>query len=658
MAKFLFGSLQFSRDSIPMDLRDLRAWPIADEESLSEDNKRVYIAREEAIRLFVETDMPVRRICESTKVSTSTLYRLFQRCCDTHSDGRIFGFRALIPFFRIKKYERRKEIKGAGLNRRAGKAGALGKLLNEHPNIKEKIIREVKKRSRRKEGIEIVRNSYKRIHAIFLDECRKSGILANQYPFTEDYCAQRSLYTYIKKNVLSTFHNAANDAGVPTIASAPSSNHEPKEPAFTRAFQAVEFDGHKLDLRTTLTIKDPYGLETKIELNRLWILVILELMSKAVLGYSIGYEIQYSASDVSAALQSALLPHTPRNLRIPGLKIRDGGGFPSQLIEDAQFACWNFFRCDNASSHIAATTLDRLTRLVGCWTKLDPPGEPNKRPFIESFFRLLSKNFAHRIVGTTGCSTDDIVRKLGDRDKNLHLLIELEELEDLIEVTLADYNGTAGASGRTPIEALTYLMSKEDCLIRHLPSTGQAKIALLQDSKIVTVRGNVKDGVRPHINFEHVRYTNDVLARQSGLINKKVRIFFKPSDIRTLIAFFEDGSELGVLMAARPWCYTPHSLRVRQEIFRLKSLRRICFTEDEDPVATWVRFKKEQAITNKKAAGSLAQNRNALEFQQQNGVLPDSAENAKARSQEKRNGEAESPKPTPRKLTLNKTIRF
>ena len=658
MTSFLFGSLEFSRDSIPSDLRDLCVWPIVDEESLNEKNKQIYRAREEAIRLFVESDIPIRKICETTKVSTSTLYRLFQRCCDTHSDGRIFGFRALIPFCRIKEYERRKDTGGVSANRKSGKAGALGKLLKQYPKIEQRIIKEVKKRSRKIDKVEIVRNSYKRIHAIFLDECRKAGISATQYPFTVDYCAQRSLHSYIKKYVLNNFHYAAKDAGVPTIAPAPSSDHKFKDPAFTRAFQAVEFDGHRLDLRTTLTIKDPFGLETRVELNRIWILVILELMSKAVLGYSIGYEDQYNASDVSAAIQSALLPHTPRQLRIPGLKIRDGGGFPSQMIEDAKFACWSFFRCDNASSHKAATTLDRLASVVGCWTKFDSPGEPNKRPFIERFFRLLSKNFAHRIVGTTGCSTDDIVRKLGDCDKNLHLLIELEELEDLIEVTLADYNGTVGPSGRTPLEALTYLVSKEDCFIRHLPTTSQSKIALLQDSKVVTVRGNVKNGVRPHINFAHVRYANDVLAQQRGLIGKKVRIFYKPSDIRTVIAFFEDGSELGVLTAARPWCYTPHSLRLRQEIFRLKSLRKICFTEDEDPVATWVRFKKQQAITNKKAAGSLAQNRNAMETQKENADPADGAANTKSGSQKKPTNEAEYAKPTPRTLQLKKTIRF
>lgn len=71
-------------------------------------------------------------------------------------------------------------------------------------------------------------------------------------------------------------------------------------------------------------------------------------------------------------------------------------------------------------------------------------------------------------------------------------------------------------------------------------------------------------------------------------------------------AFFEDGSELGILTAARPWCFTPHSLRVRQEIHRLIAEKKLLVREGENPIELWEKYKWSQAQTNKKAANDLA----------------------------------------------------
>ena len=69
-------------------------------------------------------------------------------------------------------------------------------------------------------------------------------------------------------------------------------------------------------------------------------------------------------------------------------------------------------------------------------------------------------------------------------------------------------------------------------------------------------------------------------------------MYFDVRDIRILKAFFDDGSELGILTAARPWCYTPHSLRMRQEILRLKRLGKLNYREGDDPVEAWEKFKR------------------------------------------------------------------
>jgi hypothetical protein len=134
----------------------------------------------------------------------------------------------------------------------------------------------------------------------------------------------------------------------------------------------------------------------------------------------------------------------------------------------------------------------------------------------------------------------------------------------------------------------------------------RANLCLLQEAKIVPIKGRLENGVRPHINFLEVRYSSDVLSNSPGLIGKNLRIYFDVRDIRSVKAFLEDGSELGILRAARPWCYTPHSVRVRQEIMRLKRLGKLKYREGDDPVEAWAKLKRSEAKTNKRAATALA----------------------------------------------------
>ncbi|MEC4718400.1 hypothetical protein RY831_04535 [Noviherbaspirillum sp. CPCC 100848] len=311
-----------------------------------------------------------------------------------------------------------------------------------------------------------------------------------------------------------------------------------------------------------------------------------------------------------------MTPFQPRHYKIPGLTIRTGGGFPSAVLPQTRYACWEWFRFDGAKSHLAVDTVTRLNQIIGCWPDNGAAAEPNERPFVERFFHLLARNFAHRLPGTTGSSPESIERLLNDPHGNISLLVELEELEDMVEVLVGDYNGTShsGISNRTPLEAMAQLLARDTGYLRTLPRVVQQNLCLLQEARIKPIKGDDVSN-RPHINFQEVRYSSPILSSSSALIGKKLRVYFDVRDIRTVKAFFEDGTELGILTAARPWCYTPHSLRVRQEIFRLKRAGKLQYRDGDDPVECWAKYKRQQARTSKRAATDLAKansNRKAL----------------------------------------------
>jgi hypothetical protein len=184
----------------------------------------------------------------------------------------------------------------------------------------------------------------------------------------------------------------------------------------------------------------------------------------------------------------------------------------------------------------------------------------------------------------------------------------VDELAQIVYVMLADYNGAShsGLGGRTPLEAMRYWLKKPGAAIRQLPSHKRKQLMLLQDARIVSIVGGSKTGRQPHINFESVRYTSDLLKGKPELIGKKLKIYFNIKDIRQIHAFFEDGSELGALIASKSWRKTAHSLRLRKEILRLVRLGKLRYREGDDAIEAWAVYKRRAAASDKRAASALA----------------------------------------------------
>ena len=604
-----FGSVRFDRNSIPAELRDLSLWPTVDESALDENELECYCSRRDALVMFVsDPDVPLLQIEKLTGVQRREIYRIFARCILEHADGRLYGFRGAVRYLRIKRYQRIVPIPKGAAGQGIGATGAFLQLLEKYPDLQRFLNKSGKRRGQVANGKHEVRQAFRRIHKEFIQKCRDLGIASNEYPFNQDLLGIRSLATYLRKLREVTFEAAAADAGAEKCGRPwPASVNEMKPPIM-RAFEAVEFDGHKIDLRLTLKVIDPFGLELLFELHRIWILVIVDIATRAILGYFLALGKEYNKDDVAEVIQAALTPHKKKTITIPGVVYRASGGFPSELFPQAEFACWENFRFDNAKSHLAETTLARLTEVVGCWTDAGPFGSPNDRPIIERFFGLIARHFAHRVTGTTGNRPDDIVKMLGDPDGDVSLLMRLDELEELVDVVISDYNGEAhdGIGGRTPLEAMRQMLGKPDGHVRCLTVERRNKLCLLQDARVVTIRGSFEHGTRPHIKFEGVRYSSDLLSSSAILIGKEIRIYFNVKDLRFVNAFYPDGTELGVLMAARPWCFTPHSLRMRKEILRLRRLGKLMYEEGDDAVQAYVKHKRAEAGRDKRAANDLA----------------------------------------------------
>jgi len=76
-----------------------------------------------------------------------------------------------------------------------------------------------------------------------------------------------------------------------------------------------------------------------------------------------------------------------------------------------------------------------------------------------------------RLPGYTGTNARDIRRALADPEGNLRLYVSLDELEHLLEASLAQYNATAhnGLNGRSPLEAVEHSVRGRGAMLNWLP---------------------------------------------------------------------------------------------------------------------------------------------------------------------------------------------
>ena len=598
-------SIVFNRDNLSPELKDLNSWPSVDPESINPQERDLYQKREDAIRLYIMGE-PHKFITERTGVSRSQTNKLMKKCLKIHPDSRIFGFRGLLPFLRQRQHQRLAPIDSR--SRRAGFSGSLGRLFSMYPLIKEKVDDAFLKRV--KDGsVHESRMPVKTIHKIFVDACRNAGIGADQYPFRAQLVGQRGLGNYLKrlfdenfKEAVKARYGASTAKTLNTVGSG-----ECKEEV-SRPYQRVEFDGHLIDLFMVIEILMLNGDVNYEVIERVWLLTIIDAFSRAILGYVISMGTEYSQYDVLQTIKKSITPWKPRTFEIPGLHYKEGAGFPSGCIEQYSWARWNEMAYDNAKANLATSTITTLKHTVRCQVNAGPVKTPERRGILERWHHTLEENGFHRLPSTTGYDQFDVRRVDPEKAAKQHR-IKFDHILELTEVMIANYNATPHSSlgYKTPLETLRYYANQDYALINRIDSSEQVMINRLDYRVTVNVKGNIKEGRRPFIRFLDVIYRNDVLTNSPHLIGQKLTCYVDTDDLRTMMAYFPDGSELGVLVARGKWGITPHTLKMRKSINSLRKRKVLDYLENDDPIMCYMDYLRSQAHGSKKAAKQFAE---------------------------------------------------
>jgi putative transposase len=584
------------------------SWAEFDTSALAKEHREAFVARRQAIELYVG-NASVADIEQRTGVHRRQLYRMFDRCLAIHEDGRIFGWRALAPHARVASYQRTAKVR---IERDgSGAAGAFGLLLQSHPLLTSWITGRVRDKAiaieqhDTSDGLKVRLRGLKGLHVDFLRQCRNLGLTAAEYPFNTERMAIRSLAAAAREACLDTFSRGARLAGASHLKGLPT---EDSAPAAQHALDVVEFDGHRLDVRLKVVVRDPLGFEREFEIERIWLLVIIDVFSRAVLGYHVSLNREYTRYDVIRTIEAALEPHQPRQFTLPGVSYGAVGGFPSGKLPELGYATWRWFKLDNAKANLSEDVCHALAQFVGCYIDAGPAHTPDDRPYIERFFGSIASNLSSRLPGYTGSHARDVRRALSDPKGNLRLYVSLAEIEELLEAAIAGYNASPhdGLNGRTPLEAVTHSVRGRGAMLNWLPEAKRRTLCLMQTPKRATVRGYLHQGQRPHINFHGVRYTNTVLASTAAFLGTSLRIYYHSNDLRTVRAFAADGAEIGVLKAQGAWGEIAHDLKLRQEIIRLRGRKRLASVLTQEFLQGFIDDKLAKAKRTRRGASDLA----------------------------------------------------
>lgn len=575
----------------------IETWPTVEIDAIDPTKREHYCAQLQAVTLYFGTT-PVSQIEKVTGVSKNALPRLARRCLLPGDDGRILGFRALLPYFRTKEYERISAVQFKLPEAKGGCGGALRNLLTRFPDIEDSLIKHIRQDAKHKKVHEF-RIRARDLHRIFIRLLQEKEHPRTEWPFNTKYLGRRSIEGYMHDLIDANFgcsvttrenQEARAHLAVGTGHDAFLTYDEP--------YAAVEIDAYHVDSHLSVAMLTPTGVETEVALERLWIVAAVDRFCSAILAYTVVYRSEVSADDVVRVIRDAAVGEwVPKELTIP-VKYPVDGGLPSGILPEARGAVWTSVLLDGALAHLSTAVHERARKALGFSINWGPVAHFERRPNVEKTFDKLAKELFKRLPSTTGGGPLK-GRAINGAEKAVRHKIRASEVEQLLDVTIAQHNALPGYGNgyMSPMDVLRYFFNQSigDFLVRRLPleqSDHKRKFAL---KLLARVRGGAGTGRRPYVQLDRVHYTNPVLANSGHLVNTHLHIEIDEEDYRQVTAYLPNGAELGVLKAHGKWGQTKHSRRTRKAINALVVNRIIVLTEFDDPVQVYMQHISEPA---------------------------------------------------------------
>lgn len=530
-----------------MFLRELRTtWREVNTLGMTEADILKFKRQKMAVDLYID-GVKIGIIVSRTGLSKSRICQLAKRCATPiPTTGEIPGYEALIP--------------GKVLTPQRTK---MERLFDEHPEIRKKIrgcyFGEKAYTNERNTNI-------RTLHGIFVRECRNAGIQDYEFPFILKDHGYGRLCEYIAKMCETETEKAIKREGKDQRQQFLSTGYgrsitvNPIAP-----YDIVQVDGHIIDVLTVVTTYGIDGIEITDIATRMWLIAVIDVATRCIIGYSVSPHMNYNQYDVLAAIRNSIAIHEHEDFKLKSLTYPECGGFPSETIPECKWASINTIMLDNAKAHLASNVVNKLTDL-GCVVNFGSVATPETRGIVERFFGTLERAGFHRLPNTTGSNPRDLKRRNAEKYAK-DIKLTYEDVCEILEAIIAEYNNSAhGAlNGYTPLEMMATKIHDARMPIYTIPQSQREKVlSLIHYTVERTLRGGYEKGKQLRINHEGCAYHGLDVRIPMTMKNEKVLIEVDPNDLRIVKMYRKDGSFFCDMIAEGQYGQIPHTLNTRR----------------------------------------------------------------------------------------------
>lgn len=589
--------------NVPLARRDISTWPRVDVNALPPEEQPSFLRKKKAIT-GLTSGASYSEIQKETGLRAFEVRRLLTKCIQLDGEGDICGERGLVLYLHMRPYHRRKQISRTERSGRGHCAGALTQLFTEYPEIEERLEQEVLKQLPTGVKISEAKISILNLQKVFLQLCERIGRdKEKSWPYNTKTKGRSSLAAFVRQLATKRPHEFVRARyGKDSVTRLSVGRGHERLLLPQLSYDIAGLDELTFDAISTITIRVPGGGEQDIAIDRIHVVLVIERQSRAICSWYAFFTLSASASDFRHALQRAITPWEPWEFSIPGLTYgAPDAGMPSGLIEGLEYHPWVILVVDNALAHQDLGLLADLGLITGSIINLGPVGAWYRRADVERRILEVLRNSAQRLPSTTGSSPLDPIKNdpVGTAVK---LKIRWTDVRQLIEVVIAQQNAlpSEGIGMLTPIELLRQEVSDPSRMFlrRPLPLARHSPHCLTTVFEDVVVRGSQKGGVRPYINLDRARYTNQMLANSWSLIGKRLRLAIDEDAFQQVGAsVIGSGAIIGSLNALGGWSHSPHTRAMRKAINQLRYLKILAIPAGADPIPIYLEYLGRKTIS-------------------------------------------------------------
>lgn len=483
-------------------------------------------------------------------IDRKTLVRMIKNAikrCDI--TGRLIGYQACIPQKRFAERAPRQAVVPAKAH-----AFAFEQVLAALPEVR-KLVETFK-------GVLPSRQraspAFNRLYASIATHLRDKGY-GDAYPLNTVDGGRRALQACLRR--LQGRLQAEQAAEQPEAPSATRIEH-----LFAlQPFDRIEMDEHRIDVNAWMAMPLADGTYRLERVQQIWLLVIVDVVSGAILAWLLVVGRKYHRLDVLSLFAKALTPWQPRELLLPDMRYSPRAWMPSCDLQDGLVVRSLMAALDNDSSHLAKMSLDNLVDFHLGVLHYGRSGMGEGRPHVEALFKVIENELLRYIAGGFVPDTPQGSKYATSTLQGDRYPLIVEFMEDLIDTYVSASNVTSRSTRepRSPKQIVQDYLSSGGLLWR-CPGSDEHARSLTVRRMEVTIRGSEKSGVPPLVYQDYARYRSPQLTGQYKLIGSKFAATYEdPDDIREMTLWNREGKRVMTLHALAPYSGVPHSLAQR-----------------------------------------------------------------------------------------------